>query len=98
VRLSAQTGAAVGTPCAYWPRQGLVVELDGYGYHRSRERFEQDHEATERLQRAEATERLQRAGLEARRLTPRRVQEQPAAVLEALGMVLASREDKALRG
>lgn len=64
---------------AYWPAHGLVVELDSYGYHRSRSQFERDHEGTERLQ---------RAGFEVLRFTRRRVRGQPAAVVRAVRVAL----------
>ena len=68
---------------AYWPARGLVVELDGYGYHRSRAAFERDHEATERLQ---------RAGLEVRRFTHHRVRNDPVAVIETIRHAFSRRE------
>jgi very-short-patch-repair endonuclease len=68
---------------AYWPAEGLVVELDGYAYHRSRAAFERDHEATERLQ---------RAGLEVHRFTHRRVINEPAAVIETIRTAFSARE------
>jgi very-short-patch-repair endonuclease len=27
----------------YWPREGLIVEIDGFRYHSTRRRFEHDH-------------------------------------------------------
>jgi hypothetical protein len=33
----------------YWPSSGLVVETDGWGFHRDRPAFERDHEATLKL-------------------------------------------------
>jgi very-short-patch-repair endonuclease len=66
---------------AYWPRHGLVVELDTYGYHGSRAKFEDDRERTEHLQ---------RAGLDCRRFTGRRVRQQPAAVVATVRKALAS--------
>jgi very-short-patch-repair endonuclease len=48
----------------HWPQHGLVVEIDGYSFHRSRDAFERDHVRTERLQ---------RAGLAVLRFTARRI-------------------------
>jgi Transcriptional regulator, AbiEi antitoxin/Protein of unknown function (DUF559)/AbiEi antitoxin C-terminal domain len=67
---------------AHWPRHGLVVELDSYGYHGSRAKFEDDHERTEHLQ---------RAGLDVRRFTRRRVHEQPGVVIATIREALAAR-------
>jgi hypothetical protein len=51
---------------AYWPEHNLVVELDGYRYHSSRQAFEHDREATADLQ---------DAGIEVLRVTVRQVAE-----------------------
>ena len=64
----------------YWPRHGLVVELDGYAYHRSREAFERDHARTELLQ---------DAGIEVRRFTDRRIDDQPGEVVASVRAALA---------
>jgi very-short-patch-repair endonuclease len=34
----------------YWPEQRVVIEIDGYAYHRSRRSFEQDRRNSTRLQ------------------------------------------------
>ena len=34
----------------YWPQQGVVVEIDGYAYHRGRRSFEDDRRKSTRLQ------------------------------------------------
>ena len=64
---------------AYWPEHNLVVEIDGYSYHRSRRVFEDDHARTERLQ---------QAGLEVRRFTAKRVLGHPEATVAAMTQVL----------
>jgi very-short-patch-repair endonuclease len=52
----------------FWPAQGLVVELDSYGFHRPRERFEFDRRRDIALQ---------LAGLRAFRVTARRLKADP---------------------
>ena len=64
---------------AFWPRHGLVVEVDGYAYHRSRRQFETDHERTELLQ---------RAGLAVMRFTARRIREHRGEVAAAIRVAL----------
>ena len=34
----------------YWPQQGVVVEIDGYAFHRGRRSFEDDRRKNTRLQ------------------------------------------------
>ncbi len=34
----------------YWPTEGVIVETDGYAYHRDRPAFERDHERTADLE------------------------------------------------
>jgi len=58
-----------------WPEQRLVVELDGYAFHRSRAAFEADR-------RRDAT--LLQAGYRTLRVTARRLEHEPAAVLAAV--------------
>ena len=65
---------------AYWPRARLVVELDGYAYHRGRAAFERDH--------ARAT-RLRLAGYEFHSFTYRQVTDDPAWVAGVLRSLLA---------
>ncbi|MGH2800410.1 MAG: type IV toxin-antitoxin system AbiEi family antitoxin domain-containing protein [Solirubrobacterales bacterium] len=60
---------------AYWPVARLVVELDGYEYHRGREEFERDHAKLGRL-------RL--AGYEVLPLTYLQVTEEPGWVVGAV--------------
>ena len=76
-----QTNVVVAglTVDAYWPEHNLVVEIDGYSYHRSRRAFEDDHARTERLQ---------QAGLEVRRFTAKRVLGHPEATVAAMTQVL----------
>jgi len=57
---------------ALWPRERLVVELDGFAFHRTRAAFERDR-------RRDAA--LQLAGYRVLRLTARRLAEEPAAVV-----------------
>ena len=64
---------------ALWRDRGLVVELDGYAYHRTRAAFERD-----RVRDAD----LQRAGLRVIRVTARRLKEDPVAVAETVGSLL----------
>jgi hypothetical protein len=64
---------------ALWPQQGLVVELDGYDYHRSRLAFERDRERDERLQ---------LTGLRVVRFTARRLRDDPGAVLRTIRRLL----------
>ena len=64
---------------AVWPEQQLVVELDGYAYHGTRTAFEEDR-------RRDTT--LQLAGHRVLRVTHRRLEEEPQAVLRALRTML----------
>ena len=65
-----------------WPGAGVVVEVDGFGTHGGRAAFEED---------AERALALWRAGVELLRFTHRQVHETPAAVVDALSIVLARR-------
>lgn len=67
---------------AYWPEHGLVVELDSYGYHRSKAKFEQDRKNTEQLQ---------NAGLAVRRFSTDRLKEKPNAIVQAVRAELTRR-------
>jgi very-short-patch-repair endonuclease len=62
-----------------WPSQQLVVELDGYAFHRDRGSFERDR-------RRDA--RLQLAGYRVIRVTHRRLAEEPEAVVAELRVLL----------
>jgi very-short-patch-repair endonuclease len=64
----------------YWPAQRLVVEVDGYAFHSTREAFERD-----RARDAELTARGQRV----LRVTWRQIVEEPEAVIARLAAALA---------
>ena len=66
---------------AVWRDQKLIVEIDGYGYHRSREQFEADR-------RRDA--KLQVAGYRVIRLTQRRIDTEPGAVAALIRALLAA--------
>lgn len=61
---------------AYWPRAGLVVELDGYDFHAGRRAFERDRER-------EAA--IREAGLDLLRFSWRQVTADPVRVLRLVG-------------
>jgi very-short-patch-repair endonuclease len=63
----------------FWPRHRLVVEVDGYGYHRSKRSFEDD-----RLR----DTKLQLAGIRVVRITRDRLKYEPAAVLDDVRRLL----------
>jgi hypothetical protein len=63
----------------YWPSARLVVELDGFEFHRDREAFERD-----RRKLAE----LRRAGYEAVAFTWRQLEDDPGWVLETIAELL----------
>jgi very-short-patch-repair endonuclease len=73
---------------ALWARQRLVVELDGFAYHRHRAAFERDRAR-------DAT--LQAAGYRVIRFTHRRLTREPDAVAEQLGALLRATEDTTRR-
>ena len=60
---------------AFWPDRGLVVELDGYAFHRARAAFERDR-------RRDA--RFKCAGYSTLRVTDRWLIEDPAEVADAV--------------
>lgn len=64
---------------AYWPDARLVVETDGWEWHRDRASFERDREKTNRLQ---------LAGYVVLRFTHRAVVDRPAEVAAAIRAVL----------
>jgi very-short-patch-repair endonuclease len=64
---------------AVWPRQRLVVEIDGYDTHRTRAAFERD--------RARDAE-LQLAGYRVLRFTQRMLEREPAAVAATIRAML----------
>jgi very-short-patch-repair endonuclease len=64
----------------YWPEAALVVEIDGFEFHRTRARFEADR-------RRDA--RLQLAGIRVLRVTHRRIVEDPRGLIRDLRALLA---------
>jgi very-short-patch-repair endonuclease len=64
---------------ALWPHQRLVVELDGYEFHRTRAAFERDRARDAALQ---------LAGYRVLRVTSRRLAGEPAAVAETIRSLL----------
>jgi very-short-patch-repair endonuclease len=64
---------------AYWPAHKLVVEIDGWRYHRTRRRFEDDR-------RKDAA--LTVAGHRVIRITARRLHYEPYSVSAQLGALL----------
>jgi hypothetical protein len=67
---------------AYWERERFAVELDGWDTHRTRAAFERD---PVRL------EELKIAGIDAIRLTARRIEREPGRVAARLDLLLANR-------
>jgi very-short-patch-repair endonuclease len=67
---------------AFWPAAKLVVEIDGWRYHRTRRRFEAD-----RLKDAA----LQAAGYRVIRITYTRLRDEPLSVSAQLGALLSVR-------
>jgi very-short-patch-repair endonuclease len=65
---------------AYWPAHNLIVEIDGWRYHRTRKRFEDDR-------RKDAA--LITAGYRVVRITYRRLCEEAMAVAAELAVMLA---------
>jgi very-short-patch-repair endonuclease len=64
---------------ALWPRERLIVELDGFAFHRHRAAFERDRARDAALQ---------AAGFRVIRLTWRRLEREPAAVAAEIGRLL----------
>jgi len=64
-----------------WSEQRLIVELDGYEYHRSRKAFERDRKRDAALL---------AAGLHTLRVTARRLDDEPTAILAEVGALLTS--------
>jgi very-short-patch-repair endonuclease len=67
---------------AYWPEQRLIVEVDGYDFHRTRAAFERDR-------RKDAA--LTAAGYRVVRVTWRRLRDEPYSVTAQLGALLLLR-------
>jgi very-short-patch-repair endonuclease len=66
---------------AYWPAHNLIVEIDGWRYHRTRKRFEDDR-------RKDAA--LQAAGYRVVRITYSRLRDEPYSLSAQLGALLAA--------
>jgi very-short-patch-repair endonuclease len=64
----------------YWPDADLVVEVDGYTYHRGRRSFEDDR-------RRDAIHTV--AGRRTLRLTPRRIERESGSVFDDISRLLA---------
>ncbi len=77
----AQTNVRVGRWEAdfYWPESRLVVEVDAYSTHSSSEAFERDRTKTAELE---------DLGLKVRRVTKRRIDSEPAAVVAEIQRLL----------
>jgi very-short-patch-repair endonuclease len=67
---------------AVWPRERLIVELDGFSFHGHRAAFERDRARDAALQ---------AAGYRVIRLTHRRLEGEPAAVAADVARLLRSR-------
>jgi hypothetical protein len=67
---------------AYWEAERFAVEVDGWEGHRSRASFEND---------PLRIENLKLAGIEAIRITARRIEQEPEAVGERLAILLGRR-------
>jgi very-short-patch-repair endonuclease len=65
---------------AFWPAQRLIVEIDGWRYHGTRQAFERDR-------RKDAA--LTTAGYRVVRITWRRLRDEPYSVIAQLGALLA---------
>ena len=65
---------------AYWPDAHLVVELQGYAFHRTRHAFERDHAKLGRLK---------LAGYEVLPITHLQVTTEPGWVVDAVRLLLA---------
>ena len=65
-----------------WPDQRLIVELDGYPYHRDRAAFERDH-------RRDIVHR--NSGYDVLRFTGRQLEEEPFLVITAIARALDRR-------
>jgi very-short-patch-repair endonuclease len=72
----------------FWQGASLAIEVDGYAFHRSRDRFEGD-----RVRDAE----LAALGIQVIRVTWRQIRDEPAAVLARLARALGRAESRKLR-
>jgi very-short-patch-repair endonuclease len=66
---------------ALWREQRVIVELDGFAFHKSRAQFEADRARDAKLQ---------VAGYRVLRITQQRLQNEPEAVLEDLRRLLSA--------
>jgi very-short-patch-repair endonuclease len=69
---------------AHWPEYNLIVEVDGWKYHRTQRAFEDDHAKTLRLQ---------LAGRRVARFTARQVFRQPRYVAATVENLLSGRRE-----
>jgi very-short-patch-repair endonuclease len=67
---------------AYWERERLAVEVDGWEFHRSRTAFERD---------PVRQEQLKLAGIDSIRVTARRLEREPRTVAERISTLLQRR-------
>jgi very-short-patch-repair endonuclease len=74
---------------AYWPEHGLVVEVDGYKFHRTRPKLERD---------SLKSARLVAKGLSLMRLTWPQMKDTPFAVVARLAQALARAEERRAAG
>src|SRR6185437_6392226 len=64
----------------FWPDHAVAVEIDGFAFHRTRDRFEDDHERDRKLR---------KAGITVIRVTWGQLEREPAAVLVDVAQALA---------
>ena len=83
-----EVNAKVGSYTAdfLWPTQKVIVELDGYDYHRGRAAFERDHQRDAEHQ---------RMGYLVIRITGRQLAREPEAILVRIATALATRRSSA---
>jgi very-short-patch-repair endonuclease len=83
-----EVNAKVGSYTAdfLWPTEKVIVELDGYDYHRGRAAFERDHQRDAEHQ---------RMGYLVIRITGRQLAREPEAILVRIATALATRRSSA---
>jgi very-short-patch-repair endonuclease len=83
-----EVNAKVGSYTAdfLWPAEKVIVELDGYDYHRGRAAFERDHQRDAEHQ---------RMGYLVIRITGRQLAREPEAILVRIATALAARRSSA---
>ena len=83
-----EVNAKVGSYTAdfLWPTQKVIVELDGYDYHRGRTAFERDHQRDAEHQ---------RMGYLVIRITGSQLAREPEAILVRIATALATRRSSA---